>query len=256
MQRARGVLQGLPATRGPGGRVVFPAPVTDRHLRIASGGVATTTEMTTTRARPYEPRNDVVDWVIRLARCIGGLALFGVGISLILRSELGAAPWDVFHQGLSEKTGIPIGTVIILTGLSLLLLWIPLHQRPGVGTLLNALEIGLVVDLVLPMLPHLDLLVPRVIFLLVGLLVIGLGSGFYIGSGLGAGPRDGIMMGLKERGLSVRTARTAVEIVVLVIGIALGGHAGVGTVLFAVAIGPLVHVFLPRLTLPPRTTRP
>lgn len=204
------------------------------------------------RRRPYEPRNVGIDWTIRLTRCILGLACFGIGIALLLQSDLGAAPWDVFHQGISELTGISIGNVIVITGVLLLLLWIPLHQRPGVGTVLNAVEIGLVVDLVLPRLPDVDAVPGRVGYLAGGLVVIALGSGLYIGSGLGAGPRDGIMMGLKERGMSVRVARTAVEIIVLVIGIALGGHAGVGTVVFAVGIGPLVQFFLPPFSLPPR----
>lgn len=203
-------------------------------------------------SRAGRPRSPTVDWADRLARCIGGLALFGLGIALILQAGLGAAPWDVFHQGVSELTGISVGTVIIIVGLVLLLAWIPLRQRPGVGTLLNAFEIGLVVDLVLPALPDTDRLLPRVAFLGAGLLVVAIGSGLYIGSGLGAGPRDGIMMGLRARGMSVRAARTAIELVVLGIGLALGGSVGIGTVAFTFGIGPLVHVFLPRLTLPPR----
>ena len=184
---------------------------------------------------------------------MGGLVLFGIGIALILQAELGAAPWDVFHQGLSELTDISIGIVIVIVGVLLLLLWIPLRQRPGIGTLLNALVVGFVVDIVLPLLPETDRLVPRVLYLAAGIVAIALGSGLYIGSGLGAGPRDGIMIGLRERGLSVRWGRTAIEIVVLLAGLALGGTAGVGTIAFTVGIGPLVHVFLPRLTLPPRS---
>jgi uncharacterized membrane protein YczE len=118
---------------------------------------------------------------------------------------------------------------------------------------LNALVVGVVVDIVLPLLPETDRLVPRVLYLAGGIVAIALGSGLYIGSGLGAGPRDGIMIGLRDRGLSVRWARTAIEIVVLVVGLALGGTAGVGTIAFTFGIGPLVHIFLPRLTLPPRT---
>jgi uncharacterized membrane protein YczE len=194
----------------------------------------------------------LADWIHRLTRCVGGLTLFGVGISLILQSELGAAPWDVFHQGVSELTGVSIGIVIVIVGLLLLLLWIPLRQRPGIGTLLNALEVGFVVDVVLPLLPETDRLVPRVLYLAAGIVAIAVGSGLYIGSGLGAGPRDGIMIGLRDRGLSVRWGRTAIEIVVLVVGLALGGTVGVGTVAFTFGIGPLVHVVLPRLTLPPR----
>lgn len=206
----------------------------------------------TLRVRPYAPTSAVADWANRLARCIGGLACFGIGISCILQAHLGAAPWDVFHQGISRKTGISIGNVIIIVGVVLLLVWIPLRQRPGVATLLNALEIGLVVDLVLPALPDTDLLIPRFAYLVGGIVVIALGSGLYIGAGLGTGPRDGIMMGLKERGVSVRVARTAVEIVVLVFGVLLGGSVGVGTLAFTFGIGPLVQVFLPWFLLPPR----
>lgn len=202
--------------------------------------------------RPYAPRSVTADWGIRLSRCIAGLALFGIGIALILEAHLGAAPWDVFHQGVAAKTGISVGNVIILTGLLLLLLWIPLRQRPGVGTLLNALEIGFSVDLVMPLIPGTDLLVVRFAYLVAGLLVIAIGSGLYIGSGLGPGPRDGLMMGLKERGISVRVARTAIELSVLVLGLLLGGKVGIGTVAFTFGIGPLVQVFLPRFALPPR----
>jgi uncharacterized membrane protein YczE len=188
--------------------------------------------------------------VERLARCVGGLAMFGIGISMIIDADLGAAPWDVFHQGVSERLGVPIGTVIIATGALLLLLWIPLRERPGIGTVLNAVEIGLVVDLVLPRLPGPEALGPRVALMLGGVVVVAIGSGLYIGSGLGPGPRDGLMTGLARRGLSIRVARTGIEVTVLLLGIALGGSAGVGTAVFALGIGPLVQVFLPRLRMP------
>ena len=187
----------------------------------------------------------------RLARCVFGLALFGLGISLILQANLGAAPWDVFHTGVSDLTGIPVGTVIIITGVALLVLWIPLREQPGIGTVLNAIEIGVVVDLTLPLIPEPDLLVVRVPMMLSGVVIIAIGSGLYIGSGLGAGPRDGLMTGLARRGLSIRVARTGIEVFVLVVGIALGGSIGIGTAVFAVAIGPLVHVFLPMFTMRP-----
>lgn len=175
---------------------------------------------------------------------------------MLIDADLGAAPWDVFHQGVAERLGWAVGTVIIITGLCLLVLWIPLRQRPGMGTLLNALEIGTVVNLTLPIVPDPTHLAPRIILMASGIVIIAIGSGFYIGAGLGPGPRDGLMMGLRDRGLSVRAARTFIEIVVLVLGIVLGATAGVGTVAFALTIGPLVHVFLPRLTLPPRRTAP
>ncbi|RLE16338.1 MAG: hypothetical protein DRJ50_15145, partial [Actinobacteria bacterium] len=155
--------------------------------------------------------------VQRLARCVFGLALFGLGISLLLQSNLGAAPWDVFHTGVSELTGIPVGTVIIITGVALLVLWIPLREQPGIGTVLNAVEIGVVVDLTLPLIPEPDLLVARVLMMIGGVVIIAIGSGLYIGSGLGPGPRDGLMTGLARRGMSIRVARTGIELFVLVV---------------------------------------
>lgn len=181
----------------------------------------------------------------RLARCVFGLALFGVGIALIVDADLGLGPWDVFHQGLSEITGLSMGLVIVIVGVLLMLFWIPLRQRPGLGTVLNALEIGVVVDLAAPLLGVQTEPVVRLGLLGAGLVLIAAGSGLYIGAGLGAGPRDGLMMGLAERGVSVRSARTGIELVVLAAGIALGGAVGVGTIAFAFGIGPMVQVFLP-----------
>jgi uncharacterized membrane protein YczE len=175
--------------------------------------------------------------------------VFGVGIALIIDADLGAAPWDVFHTGVSDLTGIPVGTVIIITGVALLLLWIPLRETPGLGTLFNAVEIGIVVDLVLPLVPEPDLIAARFVMMLSGIIMIAFGSGLYIGSGLGPGPRDGLMTGLARRGISIRTARTAVELTALTFGAMLGGAIGIGTAIFALAIGPLVQLFLPRLTM-------
>lgn len=185
----------------------------------------------------------------RIARCLVGLTLFGFGISCFLTAELGVAPWDVLHQGLEKKTGIPIGIIIEITGVFILLLWIPLRERMGLGTLLNAIQIGLVVFLIDDHLPSTGALVLRVGYILLGLLSIAVGSGFYIGAGLGAGPRDGLMLGISKRGISVRVARTAIELTVLAAGIALGGTIGIGTVAFTFGIGPLVQIFLPRMRL-------
>jgi len=185
----------------------------------------------------------------RILRCVVGLAMFGLGISMFITSELGLAPWDVFHQGFGEKTGLPTGIVIEITGAVIVLLWIPLKERMGLGTLLNAIEIGLVVFLIDDHLPHSNLLVVRVAYLAVGLLSIGVGTGLYIGAGLGSGPRDGLMLGLSKRGISVRVARTGIELAVLACGLALGGTIGIGTVAFTFGIGPLVHIFMPRLRL-------
>jgi len=187
----------------------------------------------------------------RLLRCLVGLGLFGFGIALFLESHLGVPPWDVFHKGVADKLDVSIGVVIIATGVVLLLLWIPLRQRPGLGTILNALEIGLVVDLAKGSIGEPDRLWVRIMMLIAGLLVIAVGSALYIGAGLGPGPRDGLMMGLAERGVSVRLGRTVIEAVVVVAGLSLGGSIGVGTILFAVGIGPLVQVLLPRLDIRP-----
>jgi uncharacterized membrane protein YczE len=202
--------------------------------------------------RPYNPRSPATDIINRLIRCAGGLFLFGAGISLMLRSALGASPWEMFHQGVSRKTDISVGLIIEITGFAILLLWIPLRQRPGIGTLMNAIEIGLVVDLVNRFLPHTERLIPRIAMLLIGILIIAVGSGFYIGAGLGPGPRDGLMMGLAARGISVRLGRTVIEITVAATGLALGSRPGIGTVLFMFGIGPLVQIFLPALALPAR----
>ena len=187
----------------------------------------------------------------KLARCITGLAFFGFGIALFLRANLGLAPWDIFHKGLSKKLDISIGLVIVGVGLLLLLLWIPLRQRPGVGTILNAIEIGLVVNLTKPLIGEPDQLFIRALMVIAGVLVIGLGSALYIGAGLGSGPRDGLMLGLSKRSIagrqiSIRVARTVVEITVMIAGLFLGGSIGVGTLIFMFGIGPLVQLILPR----------
>ena len=206
-------------------------------------------------ARPYAPRSRRTDWANRLTRCVVGLAMFGAGDAMILHSQLGAAPWDMLHQGVSHKLGVSVGTVLIGTAAAVLLLWIPLRQRPGIGTILNAIEIGLVVDLVLAHLPDTNRLVPRIGILIGGVLVVALGSGLYIGAGLGTGPRDGLMVGLSNRGISVRLARTSVELTVGVVGVFLGIRPGVGTLIFMFGIGPLVQLFLPLMALPPRSRR-
>ena len=197
----------------------------------------------------------------KLARCITGLTFFGFGITLFLRANLGLAPWDIFHKGLSEKFGISIGLVIQGVGLLLLVLWIPLRQRPGVGTILNAVEIGLVVNLTKPLIGEPDQLVIRALMVIAGVLVVGIGSALYIGAGLGSGPRDGLMLGLSKRSIvgrqiSIRVARTAVELTVMVAGIFLGGTVGIGTVIFMFGIGPLVQLILPRFEMRLSSDRP
>lgn len=181
-----------------------------------------------------------------------GLALFGVGIALLIHAELGAAPWDVFHTGVSDRSGIGVGAVIVITGVGLLLLWVPLRETPGLGTVLNAVEIGVVAGVVLPLLPDTEALAVRVPMMLGGVVLVAIGSGCYIGAGLGPGPRDGLMTGLARRGVSIRLARTGIEVLVLTVGVLLGGAIGIGTAVFAFGIGPLVHITLPRLTMSPR----
>jgi uncharacterized membrane protein YczE len=192
----------------------------------------------------------------RLARLFGGLVLFGVGIACMVRAELGLAPWDVLHQGISERSGLSMGTVTILTGIAVLLLWIPLRERIGIGTVANALVIGLVVNATLGVLSAPEPVVARVALLVVGIFLFGPGSGLYIGAGLGPGPRDGLMTGLARRGRSIRFVRTSLELTVLAVGAALGGSVGVGTVAFALLVGPNVHYFLDRLTLAAPARRP
>lgn len=185
----------------------------------------------------------------RFAQLLPGLALFGVGIALMVRADLGLSPWQVFHEGVSELTNLAIGTILIITGGVVLLAWIPLRERFGLGTILNVAIIGNVVNVTLLTLPEpLGSIPVRWIAMLGGIVLIGMGSGLYIGAGMGPGPRDGLMTGLARRGLHIGTVRAGLEISVLAAGWALGGTVGFGTVAFAVFIGPLVAFFLPRLT--------
>ncbi len=183
-----------------------------------------------------------------LARLVGGLLLFGLGLTLMVRSGLGLSPWDVLHDGVARRTGLTIGWIVIAMSLVVLVLWVPLRERPGLGTVANALGVGLVVNGTLAIVPAAEGILWRWPFLVAGILLIGVGTGLYIGAGLGSGPRDGLMTGLARRGWSIRWARTVVEVSVLAAGIALGGTVGIGTLVFAVAIGPLAHFFIPRLT--------
>jgi uncharacterized membrane protein YczE len=178
---------------------------------------------------------------------VGGLGLFGAGVGLQKQGAMGLAPWDVFHDGFSKVTGLPFGRALVLTSFLVLFLWIPLRQRVGIGTLLNAVQIGVVADVVIALVPEQTTYWTRVPFMVVGILLVGVGSGFYIGAGLGPGPRDGLMTGLAARGMAISRARTAVEISVLLVGWILGGTVGVGTLAFALSIGPIVGRTIPRL---------
>lgn len=200
---------------------------------------------------PFPPLSQL--WP-RLARLMFGLALFGIGLALMVIADLGLSPWDVLHQGLSIHTGIPIGTMVIITGFLVLLLWIPLKERVGIGTIANAIVIGLVLDGMLLILPEtLENMALRWLAMLGGVVIVAIGSGFYIGAGLGPGPRDGLMTGLARRGISIAWARAGIEITALVAGWLLGGTVGVGTVAFAFGMGPLVQFFLERLSVIPVT---
>lgn len=190
--------------------------------------------------------------VRRLSQLYAGLVLYGVSMALMIVSELGLDPWDVFHQGLSRRTGLSFGTVTIAVGALVLLLWIPLRQRPGLGTVSNVLVIGLVVDASLALLPDVRAVAAQALLLVAGIVLNGLATALYLGARLGPGPRDGLMTGYVARhpGRSVRLVRTVIEVTVLALGWALGGTVGLGTVAYALAIGPLTQAFLPAATVP------
>ena len=182
---------------------------------------------------------------LRLAQLYGGLVLYGISSSLLVLAGLGLDPWDVFHQGLARHTPFAIGTWAILVGVAVLLFWIPLRQRPGIGTLSNVVLVGATMDLVLGHVRAPHAMAARAGCLVVGVFLNGVATGAYIGAGLGPGPRDGLMTGLAARGHSIRVVRTGLEVTVLVTGWLIGGTVGVGTVLYALSIGPLAHVFIP-----------
>jgi uncharacterized membrane protein YczE len=185
----------------------------------------------------------------RFALLVAGLAAYGVSVGLMLRAGLGVMPWSVLDQGLSEVFGLQVGTWSMIVGAVVLALWVPLRARPGVGTLANVVLVGLSINATLAVLPEARTLPVQLPLLLAGIVLNGIATGAYIGAGLGPGPRDGLSTGLAARGLSLRAVRTGIEIGVLAVGWALGGVVGVGTVLYALAIGPLVHRTLPAFRL-------
>ncbi len=192
--------------------------------------------------------------VRRLVQLYAGLALYGLSMALLVRSQLGVMPWDVLHQGLAGQLGWSLGSVTILVGALVLLAWIPLRERPGLGTVSNVVVIGLALDAALAVLPEPASVPVRVALVPAGIVLNAVATAAYIGVRLGPGPRDGLMTGLVRRtGRSVRLVRTSIEVVVVAVGWLLGGTLGVATVLYALAIGPLVHALLPRLSVRPPT---
>lgn len=184
----------------------------------------------------------------RLPGLFAGLVLFGISVALMVDAGMGVPSWDVLHQGIARSTGLPFGWVVNGVGALVLLTWIPLRVRPGIGTISNVVVVGLVADAALSILPAPAGLAVRVPMLLVGIALNAVATGLYIGAGLGPGPRDGLMTGLARRGISIRAARTAIEVCVASAGWLLGGTVGVGTVLFAAVIGPLTQLSLRRFS--------
>lgn len=199
-------------------------------------------------SRPGGPLPSRWSWRIALPRLPGlllGLVVFGVGIAVMARSGLGLGPWEAFHQGIARQTGLELGTVSILLGIPILAAWWPLGERPGIGTVLNILCIGLATNATLLVLGDVATLPAQLFAMAIGLVMIAIGSGLYLAADLGPGPRDGLMTGLHLRfGWSIRRARTGIELVVLVVGFLLGGTVGIGTVVFALGIGPMVQAAL------------
>lgn len=197
----------------------------------------------------------------RLIQLFAGLVLYGLAIALIVRADLGLDPWDVLTQGVFERfgrsAGLSFGLVLNLIGLGVLLLWIPLRQKPGLGTVANVLVIGAIANIGLHWVPAGLPLPLRAGLLISGIVLTGVASGAYIGAGLGPGPRDGLMTGIVRRtGWPVKWVRMAIEVAVVAVGWLLGGSVGLGTILYAIAIGPLVHVFLPLFTIGKREDKP
>ncbi|MEV5971283.1 hypothetical protein [Streptomyces sp. NPDC051921] len=189
----------------------------------------------------------------RLVQLYAGLALYGISSALLVRGGLGLEPWGVLHQGLAERTGLSIGVVSIAVGAVVLLLWIPIRQRPGLGTVSNVFVIGLAMDGTLALVPETDGLPAGIALLALGIVLNGAATGLYIAARFGPGPRDGLMTGLHRlTGRSIRLVRTAIEIAVVATGFLLGGSVGVGTVLYALAIGPLAQFFLRWFAVPER----
>ncbi len=190
----------------------------------------------------------------RVALLFSGLGLYGFSDGLLVRANLGLDPWDVLHQGLSRTLGLQVGPWSMIIGAMVLLMWIPLRQRPGVGTMCNIVVIGLVINLTLVFFPTPHGLVVRFFVMAVAVGLNGVATGAYIGAGMGPGPRDGLTTGIASRGLSLRLVRTSIEVSVLALGWLLGGAVGIGTVVYALCIGPITHLTIPALRLSKETS--
>jgi len=182
----------------------------------------------------------------RFIQLLIGTSVFGIGIGLMLQSGLGLPPWDVLHQGLTERVGLSVGVWSILVSFVVIAAWLPLKERLGIGTLTNAIVIGVMIDVTASVVPAAEEAWIQFAMMAVGVLTIGWGSGMYIGANLGPGPRDGLMTAIARRGPSIRLTRTVMEATVLVAGWLMGGTVGIGTVVFAFLMGPIVQFFLPR----------
>jgi uncharacterized membrane protein YczE len=201
---------------------------------------------------PLSPRQQLLAGRLprRLLQLLTGLVLYGASMAMMIRAQLGLDPWDVFHYGVATHLPLSFGTVTIIVGAAVLLLWIPLRQLPGLGTVANVFVIGLATDAALLLMTTPVSMWQRVVLLASGIILNGLAGAMYIGSQLGPGPRDGLMTGVVRRtGLSVGLVRTTLEVTVLLVGWLMGGVVGIGTVAYALAIGPIVHMLLPRLTI-------
>ncbi|MGZ0213436.1 MAG: membrane protein YczE [Actinomycetales bacterium] len=191
----------------------------------------------------------------RIAQLGFGLFFYGFAIALMIRAEIGVAPWDVLGQGVSLSTGLPFGLVTNIVGLIVLLLWIPIRQKPGIGTVFNVALVGPSAQVGLWILPEIEGLGLRILVFVAGLLLLGIATGLYLGARFGPGPRDGLMTGIHHRyGGKIWIVRSSIELVVLTIGAILGGNLGWGTLAFALLIGPIVHFTMPRLMVPAAIT--
>ncbi|GAB3541875.1 membrane protein [Arthrobacter tecti] len=189
--------------------------------------------------------------VRRIVQLLLGLFLYGFSIGMMIRAGIGVSPWDVLGQGVSLQSGIPFGLTTNLIGLAVLLLWIPIRQKPGVGTILNVLLVGPSAEVALAVVPQQTELWVQILLFTAGLLLLAVATGLYIGARMGPGPRDGLMTGINRRwGWAIWKVRTGIEVSVLALGWVLGGTVGVGTVAFALLVGPLVNITLPRLQVP------